>query len=102
MPKPQRFILDANFFISMLQIKARNILGNLDRVAKELDYQYYMSEVVFDEIKAPHTYRDKLRQIINIREVLPIEIDDIKIEFRVSQILYLDGTRENFERGFSW
>ncbi|MFW9865696.1 MAG: tetratricopeptide repeat protein [Candidatus Thorarchaeota archaeon] len=80
MPKPQHFILDANFFISMLQIKARNILGNLERVAKELDYQYYISEVVFEEIKAPHTYKDKLRQILSIKNVLPIEIDDIKID----------------------
>jgi len=78
--EPLKVILDANFFISMLQIKARNILGNLQKVAKELAYQYYMSEAVFDEVKAPHTYKDKLRQILNIREVLSIEIDDIKID----------------------
>ena len=70
MPKAQRFILDANFFISMLQIRARNILGNLEKAAKELDYEYFISEVVFDEIKAPHTYKDKMRQILNVREVL--------------------------------
>ncbi|MFX1488080.1 MAG: hypothetical protein ACFFBI_02965 [Promethearchaeota archaeon] len=80
MPKTQYFILDANFFISMLQIKARNILGNLEKAAKELDYQYYISDVVFEEIKAPHTYKDKLRQILSIKNVLPIEIDDIKID----------------------
>ena len=62
----------------MLQIRARNILGNLEKAAKELGYEYYISEVVFNEIKAPHTYKDKLRQMLNVKEILLIEIDDIK------------------------
>jgi len=76
--KKEYVVFDANFFICMLQIRARNILGNLEKAAKELGYEYYISEVVFNEIKAPHTYKDKLRQMLNVKEILPIEIDDIK------------------------
>ena len=76
--KKEYFVFDANFFICMLQIRARNILGNLERAAKELGYELSISEVVFNEIKAPHTYKDKLRQILNVKEILPIEIEDIK------------------------
>ncbi|MFX0080480.1 MAG: hypothetical protein ACFE94_01880 [Candidatus Hodarchaeota archaeon] len=76
--KKEYLVFDANFFICMLQIRARNILGNLEKAAKELGYEYYISEVVFHEIKAPHTYKDKLRQILNVQEILPIEIDSIK------------------------
>jgi hypothetical protein len=76
--KKEYFVFDANFFICMLQIRARNILGNLEKAANELGYKYYISDVVFDEIKAPHTYIEKLKQILNVEEVLPIEIDDVK------------------------
>ena len=76
--KKEYLVFDANFFICMLQIRARNIIGNLEKVAKELGYEYYISDVVFDEIKAPHTYIEKLKQILNVEEVLPIEIDDVK------------------------
>jgi len=76
--KKEYVVFDANFFICMLQIRARNILGNLEKAAKELGYEYYISEVVFNEIKAPHTYKDKLRQMLNVKEIIPIEIDDIK------------------------
>ncbi|MHA2392862.1 MAG: hypothetical protein ACXAEX_13020 [Promethearchaeota archaeon] len=84
--KLERLVFDANFFICMLQIRARNILGNLEKAAKELGYEYYISEVVLDEIKAPHTYKDKLRVIINVKDVIPIEIEDIKndlIEYNI-------------------
>lgn len=76
--KKHKLVFDANFFICMLQIRARNILGNLSKVANELGYEYYISEVVFDEIKAPHTYKEKLRQIVNVEKILPIEIEDVK------------------------
>ncbi len=76
--KKQRLVFDANFFICMLQIRARNIIENLAKAAKELGYEYYISEIVFDEIKAPHTYKDKLRQIIDVEKILPIEIEDVK------------------------
>ena len=78
MSSPNRFVFDANFFICMLQIKARNILGNLKRVAEELGYKYYISQTVFDEIKAPHTYRDKMKSFINVEKVSPYEIDAVK------------------------
>jgi predicted nucleic acid-binding protein len=76
--KKEKIIFDANFFICMLQIKARNILGNLNKAAEDLGYKYYISQVVFDEIKAPHTYKDKLKSIMNVEKVLPTEIDTIK------------------------
>ncbi|MFX0139492.1 MAG: tetratricopeptide repeat protein, partial [Candidatus Hodarchaeota archaeon] len=76
--KKERIVFDANFFICMLQIKARNFLGNLDKVAEELGYEYYISQIVFSEIKAPHTYIDKLKSIINVEKVFLYEIDDIK------------------------
>ncbi|MHA2326725.1 MAG: hypothetical protein ACXACB_15055, partial [Promethearchaeota archaeon] len=76
--RKEKLVFDANFFICMLQIRARNIIGNLEKAAKELGYEYYISEVVFNEIKAPHTYKDKLRQIMVVNEVLPIEIEDVK------------------------
>ncbi|MHA2036598.1 MAG: hypothetical protein ACW98X_09210 [Promethearchaeota archaeon] len=76
--KKQRLVFDANFFICMLQIRARNIIGNLAKAADELGYEYYISETVFDEIKAPHTYKEKLRQIIDVKKILPIEIEDVK------------------------
>ncbi|MFW9821348.1 MAG: hypothetical protein ACFFE4_00340 [Candidatus Thorarchaeota archaeon] len=82
----QKLVFDANFFICMLQIRAKNIIGNLTKVAKELGFEYYISEVVFDEIKAPHTYKEKLRQIINVENILPIEIEDVKndlIQFNI-------------------
>lgn len=84
--KLERLVFDANFFICMLQIRARNILGNLEKAAKELGYEYYITEVVLEEIKAPHTYKDKLRLIMNVEDVLPIEIEDVKndlIEYNI-------------------
>ncbi len=81
MPKrKERIIFDANFFICMLQIKARNILGNLNKAAEDLGYEYYISQVVFKEIKAPPTFIAKLQKFINVVEVLPHEIDNIKDE----------------------
>jgi len=76
--RPERIIFDANFFICMLQIRARNILGNLDKAAQDLDYEFYISEVVFDEIRAPLTYKEKLKTIINIKKVSNVEVDAVK------------------------
>ncbi len=78
MRSSNRFVFDANFFICMLQIKARNILGNLKKVAEDLGYEYYISQTVFDEIKAPHTYRDKMESFINIEKVPINEIENLK------------------------
>ena len=81
-PKKERIIFDANFFICMLQIKARNILGNLNKAAEDLGYEYYISQVVFDEIKAPHTYKDKLKSFVNVVNVLPNQVDAIRDKLR--------------------
>jgi len=78
MPSPNRFVFDANFFICMLQIKARNILGNLKKAVEDLGYEYYISQIVFDEIKAPHTYKDKMKSFMNIEEISANEIDNVK------------------------
>ncbi len=86
--KKERIIFDANFFICMLQIKARNILGNLDKAAEDLGYEYYISQVVFDEIKAPHTYKDKLKSFVNVIEILPNQIDAIKDKLRQFNIRF--------------
>ncbi len=86
--KKERIVFDANFFICMLQIKARNFLGNLDKAAEDLGYEYYISQIVFDEIKAPHTYIDKLKSIINVEKVFLYEIDDIKDNLNQSNIRF--------------
>ncbi|MFX0024335.1 MAG: tetratricopeptide repeat protein [Candidatus Hermodarchaeota archaeon] len=78
MNNPNRIVFDANFFICMLQIKARNILGNLKKVGEDLGYKYFISKTVFDEIKAPHTYMDKMKTFINIENISASEIDNIK------------------------
>ncbi len=81
MPNRKEFIIfDANFFICMLQIRARNILGNLSKAAEDLGYEYYISKVVLDEIKAPHTFLEKIQKIVNVEEISTKEIDTIKDE----------------------
>jgi len=80
MSGPNRFVFDANFFICMLQIKARNILENLKRVGEDFEYKYYISQTVFDEIKAPHTYKDKMKSFINVEDISLNELDNIKEE----------------------
>ncbi|MFW9898814.1 MAG: hypothetical protein ACFFDO_06090 [Candidatus Thorarchaeota archaeon] len=84
--KKERIVFDANFFICMNQIKARNILGNLANAGKDLDYEYYISQVVFDEIKAPLTFKERFKKIINVKKVSDSEIEQIKddlIEFKI-------------------
>ncbi|MHA1458992.1 MAG: tetratricopeptide repeat protein, partial [Promethearchaeota archaeon] len=81
MPKKNEIIVfDANFFICMNSIRAKNLLGNLDRVASDLGFEYYISAVVFDEIKAPHTFREKFQKIIHVSEITVSEIETIKNE----------------------
>ena len=81
MPKKNEIIVfDANFFICMNSIRAKNVLGNLDTVASDLGFEYHMSAVVFDEIKAPHTFREKFQKIIHVEEITISEIETIKNE----------------------
>jgi len=76
--KRERIIFDANFFICCLAIKARDLIQNLNKAAQALGYDYYISEVVFDEIKAPHTFKEALRKLIKVEEVSDSEIKEVK------------------------
>ncbi|MHA1350694.1 MAG: hypothetical protein ACTSPZ_07680, partial [Promethearchaeota archaeon] len=79
MPKKNEIIVfDANFFICMNSIRAKNLLGNLDSVASDLGFEYYISTVVFDEIKAPYTFREKFQKIIHVEEITDSEIKAVK------------------------
>ena len=74
------FVFDANFFICMISINARDIISNLKKVISELDYDFYISNVVFDEIKVGGSYKDNLKQIIEIRKVDTKRINQVKKE----------------------
>jgi len=76
----QQIVFDANFFICMNSIRARDILGNLNKVALDLGFEYYISEVVFNEIRASHSFLDKFKKIINIIKVRTDEIAEIKLD----------------------
>lgn len=76
--KKELIVFDANFFICMLQIKAQGILSNLGTAGKDLGLEYYISEVVFEEVKAPTSFKNQMKTIMNIEQVTPPEIDSIK------------------------
>jgi hypothetical protein len=76
----QQIVFDANFFICMNSIRAGDILGNLNKVALDLGFEYYISEVVFNEIRASHSFLDKFKKIINIIKVQKDEIAEIKLD----------------------
>ena len=80
--KGERIVFDANFFICMLAVKAKNILENLNRAAKDLELDYYISEVVLNEIKSPTTFKDKLKRIVNVEKIQENEILDIKEDLK--------------------
>jgi rRNA maturation endonuclease Nob1 len=74
----EKFVFDANFFICMLSINARKILKNLEKAASELDYEYYISDIVFDEIKAPKNFQTNFKKVIHVQEIKEKEVDSIK------------------------
>ncbi|NHJ24617.1 MAG: hypothetical protein EAX89_08580 [Candidatus Lokiarchaeota archaeon] len=76
----EKIIFDANFFICMNSIKAKNILENLNVAAKDLGFEYYISDMVFNEIKAPALFRDKFKEFIVIKQIEPSQILEIKEE----------------------
>ncbi len=80
LPNKEIIVFDANFFICCFAIKARNLLSNLSNAAKDLEYDYYISEVVFNEVKAPHTFKDKFKTIIKVMDIPLQEIEEIKKE----------------------
>jgi len=76
--KNELIVFDANFFICMNSIRAKNILENLNRAGSDLGFKYYISAIVFDEIKASTTFRDKFQKIINVEKIESLEIESIK------------------------
>lgn len=78
--KKELIIFDANFFIMLLSVGVRHTIDNLDKVAEQLGFEYYISEMVFNEIKAPHTYKEKLKKVMTVEKILNSEIDIIKTD----------------------
>jgi len=76
--KNEIIVFDANFFICMNSIRAKDILENLSRVRTDLGFEYYISLIVFNEIKASHTFKEKFQEFINIEEIENLEIETIK------------------------
>jgi hypothetical protein len=62
----------------MNSIRARDFLENLSRVGSDLGFDYYISMIVFNEIKASHTFKEKFQKFINIEEIENLEIETIK------------------------
>ena len=86
--KKERIVFDANFFICMLSVKAKNILENLSNAAKDLGFNYYISEVVYDEVKAPTTFKEKMKRIVNVEKIQEKEINDIKNELKTYNVKF--------------
>jgi len=76
--KNEIIVFDANFFICMNSIRAKDLLKNLSRVGSDLGFNYYISLVVFNEIKSSNTFKEKFREFINIEEIENLEIENIK------------------------
>ena len=76
--KNEIIVFDTNFFICMNSIRAKDLLKNLSRVGSDLGFNYYISLVVFNEIKSSNTFKEKFREFINIEEIENLEIENIK------------------------
>ncbi|MFX1238959.1 MAG: hypothetical protein ACFE8P_14725, partial [Promethearchaeota archaeon] len=74
----ERIIFDANFFIMARAIQSRNLLKNLKEAGEELNLEYHISEVVFNEIKASDNYKNRFKQIVSVEIVEDSEIGEIK------------------------
>ena len=74
----ERFVFDANFWICMLSINARKILRNLEKAASELNYEYYISDMVFEEIKSPQDFQKAFNKVVQILEIKENSIDRLK------------------------
>jgi predicted nucleic acid-binding protein len=84
----EKIVFDANFFICAISIRAKNFLKNLDHAGKKLGLDYYISEKVFNEIKAPYTFKDRFKAFINVEKILQSEIQMIKDELNKSNIKF--------------
>ncbi|TXT62591.1 MAG: hypothetical protein BAJALOKI3v1_540009 [Promethearchaeota archaeon] len=78
MSKNESIIFDANFFICMLSIEVRDIIKNLQKAAEDLKLNFYTTQCVFDEVKAPAEFKKGLEKIITIKEIDEKAINDIK------------------------
>jgi hypothetical protein len=78
----QFVVFDANFFICMKSIRARNILDHLDKVAQDLNLNYYISEVVYGEIKASPSFKKKFKDVVNVQKVSDDQIKEIKKDLK--------------------
>ncbi|MBN1803268.1 MAG: hypothetical protein JW891_17285 [Candidatus Lokiarchaeota archaeon] len=78
MVKTERIIFDANFFIMARAIQSRNLLKNLKEAGEELHLDYFISEVVFNEIKAAENYKNRFQAIVNVELVEDSEVREIK------------------------
>ena len=76
--KNEIIVFDANFFICMNSIRARDFLENLRRVGSDLGFKYYISLIVFNEIKSSRTFKEKFQEFINVEEIENLEIENIK------------------------
>ena len=76
--KNEIIVFDANFFICMNSIRAKNILENLRQAGSDLGFKFYISAIVFDEIKASDRFREKFQNIMNIEKIENSEIESIK------------------------
>jgi len=47
-------------------------------VGSDLGFDYYISLVVFNEIKSSHTFKEKFKEFINVEEIENLEIESIK------------------------
>jgi len=86
--KNEIIVFDANFFICMNSIRARDILKNLNQAGSDLGFDYYISLIVFNEIKSSHTFKEKFQEFINIEEIENLEIENIKNDLKKQGIRF--------------
>jgi tetratricopeptide (TPR) repeat protein len=84
----EKIVLDANFFIMLLSIKTHSVLSNLEKASKILGLKYFVSEMVYNEVKAPQTFKDRLKEFVSVERILNSEIENIKHELQLSNIRF--------------
>jgi len=78
MPK-QFIIFDANFFICMREIRAHDLLNNLETAGNLLNLTFYISEQVFYEIKGVNqSFRERFQDFIHVKQISDSNIDLIR------------------------
>jgi len=76
--KREIIVFDANFFICCLSVEARDLTINLKKAATDTGLDYYISDVVFEEIKTSATFKDQLKEIMTVVKIDQSEVDKIK------------------------